>query len=106
VPVLARKAASPRCGAVVKPDVVFFDELLPEHELERAGELASEARLLLVVGSSLEVYPVADLPAVTLAAGGLVAVVNQGPTWVDSSAALKVDESAGEVLGATVAVLT
>jgi NAD-dependent deacetylase len=95
-----------RCGAVVKPDVVFFDELLPEHELERAGELASEARLLLVVGSSLEVYPVADLPAVTLAAGGLVAVVNQGPTWVDSSAALKVDESAGEVLGATVAVLT
>src|ERR687898_2277939 len=56
------------CGAILKPDVVFFDELLPEGALERAQALAEEARLLLVVGSSLEVHPVADLPRATLAA--------------------------------------
>src|SRR5687768_10751664 len=75
--------ACPGCGAILKPDVVFFDELLPEGALERAQALAEEARLLLVVGSSLEVHPVADLPHATLAAGGQVAVVNRTPTWVD-----------------------
>src|SRR5918999_5973866 len=45
----------PSCGAVLKPDVVFFGELLPEAEIERATELARRARLLPVVGSSPEV---------------------------------------------------
>ena len=95
----------PACGAILKPDVVFFDELLPEGALERAQALAEEARLLLVVGSSLEVYPVADLPSATLAAGGQVAVVNRTPTRVDGRAALVVRESAGEVLAGALAEL-
>ena len=95
----------PACGAILKPDVVFFDELLPEGAIERAVELAEEAALLLVVGSSLEVYPVADLPRSTLAAGGKVAVVNRTPTWVDRRAELVVRQSAGEVLGAAAAAL-
>jgi NAD-dependent deacetylase len=90
----------PACGAVLKPDVVFFDELLPQGAMERATELAEEAALLLVVGSSLEVYPVADLPRPTLAAGARVAVVNRTPTWVDARAELVVRESAGETLAA------
>ena len=94
-----------RCGAVLKPDVVFFDELLPEGALTRAFELAAAARLLLVVGSSLEVYPVAGLPDETLAAGGQVAVVNRAPTPVDSRAALTVARSAGEVLEETIDAL-
>jgi NAD-dependent deacetylase len=94
------------CGAILKPDVVFFDELLPEGALERAQELAEEARLLLVVGSSLEVHPVADLPQATLAAGGRVAVVNRTPTWVDPRAALVLRGSAGEVLAGALAELT
>jgi NAD-dependent deacetylase len=93
------------CGAVVKPDVVFFDELLPAEAIDRAYELAGEARLLLVVGSSLEVWPVAELPFVTLRAGGQVAVVNDGPTSVDDRADLKLDGKAGEVLSMTVARL-
>ncbi len=93
------------CGAILKPDVVFFDELLPEGALERAQALAEEAGLLLVVGSSLEVHPVAALPSVTLAAGGAVAVVNRTPTWVDREAALVLRESAGEVLAGVVAAL-
>jgi NAD-dependent deacetylase len=58
--------ACPSCGVILKPDVVFFGELLPVEAIERASELARGARLLLVVGSSLEVYPVAALPEETL----------------------------------------
>jgi NAD-dependent deacetylase len=95
----------PACGAILKPDVVFFDELLPEDAMMRAVELAEQAGLLLVVGSSLEVYPVADLPRSTLAAGGKVAVVNRTPTWVDGRASLVLRESAGKVLAGAVAEL-
>jgi NAD-dependent deacetylase len=90
----------PACGAILKPDVVFFGELLPEEAIDRAFALAREAALLLVVGSALEVYPVAGLPLETLGAGGAVAIVNRGPTAFDVRATLKVDGSAGEVLGA------
>jgi NAD-dependent deacetylase len=98
----------PRCTAckrVLKPDVVFFDELLPAAAIDRAFALAEEARLLLVVGSALEVHPVAGLPLVTLAAGGRLAIVNRGETPLDGHATLRVEGSAGEVLAATVAAL-
>ncbi|HKA26902.1 MAG TPA: NAD-dependent deacylase [Gaiellaceae bacterium] len=97
--------ACDRCGAIVKPDVVFFGEVLPAAAIDRAYELARRARLLLVVGSSLEVYPVAALPEETLAAGGQVAIVNKGPTPYDRRAAVKVEENAGEVLGGLAAAL-
>jgi NAD-dependent protein deacetylase/lipoamidase len=93
------------CGTVLKPGVVFFDELLPPEAIDRAFELAAQARLLLVVGTSLEVWPVAGLPDETLDAHGLVAVLNQAPTRVDSRATLVIHEPAGEVLGAAVAWL-
>jgi NAD-dependent deacetylase len=88
----------PRCGELMKPDVVMFGELLPEGAIERATELARGAGLLLVVGSALEVYPVAALPEETLAAGGALAIVNRGPTPYDHRADLKVDAGAGETL--------
>jgi NAD-dependent deacetylase len=93
------------CGGILKPDVVFFDELLPQDEIDRAYELAEEARLLLVVGSSLEVWPVAELPLVTRRAGGKVAIVNRGPTAVDERADLKLDGAAGKILQAVLASL-
>ena len=68
------------CGAVLKPDVVMFGELLPAGAMEEASELVFAARLLLVVGSSLEVYPVAGLPEDALRAGARLAIVNRGPT--------------------------
>ncbi len=88
------------CAAVLKPDVVFFGELLPERAIDRAYELARSAGLLIVVGSTLEVYPVADLPPETLAAGGEVAIVNRGPTAFDGRATLRIEGAAGEVLPA------
>ena len=108
VPLIAAGEGAPRCpacAAVLKPDVVFFDELLPREAIDRAYELAGAAALLLVVGSSLEVYPVAELPRTTLEAGGKVAVVNRTPTWVDGRAALRLDGSAGDVFTAAVAAL-
>jgi NAD-dependent deacetylase len=89
-----------RCGAVLKPDVVFFGELLPAFAIERAVELARRAALLLVVGSALEVHPVAALPEETLAAGGRLAIVNKGPTPYDERAHLRLEGNAGEILGA------
>jgi NAD-dependent deacetylase len=85
----------PHCGEVLKPDVTLFGELLPSAAMERATQLARSARLMLVVGSSLEVWPVAGLP---LEAGAL-AIVNRGPTALDEHALLRVDGGAGETLG-------
>jgi NAD-dependent deacetylase len=97
--------ACPACGGFLKPDVVFFGELLPREAIDRAFALAAGARLLLVVGSALEVYPVAGLPYETLNAGGAVAIVNRGPTAFDARAVLKIDGGAGETLAALVDVL-
>jgi NAD-dependent deacetylase len=88
----------PECGEILKPGVVMFGELLPATAIERAQALAAEAGLLLVVGSSLEVHPVAGLPGETLAAGGVLAIVNRGSTPWDSRADLVLDAAAGATL--------
>ena len=95
----------PECGEILKPGVVMFGELLPARAIERAQDLAAEAGLLLVVGSSLEVHPVAALPGETLAGGGALAIVNRGGTPWDSRAELVVDAAAGETLRGLTAAL-
>jgi NAD-dependent deacetylase len=79
------------CGAPLKPDVVLFGELLPVDAIERAYVLAAGADLLLCIGTSLEVHPVAGLPGLTRQAGGEVAIVTQGPTPWDARAAVKLE---------------
>jgi NAD-dependent deacetylase len=88
----------PQCGEILKPDVVMFGELLPVGAIERASALSREAGLLLVVGSTLEVYPIAALPEDTLAAGGELAIVNRGSTPYDRRATVRIDGGAGETL--------
>lgn len=90
----------PNCGEVLKPDVVMFGELLPAAQIARAEQLARRAGVLLVVGSSLEVYPVAGLPLETLANGGRLAIVNRGGTPFDARASVVVDAGAGDALRA------
>ena len=80
----------------------LFGELLPEAEIQRGYELAARADLLLCVGSSLEVWPVAELPQVTLDAGGAVAIVTMGATPYDHRAAVKLS---GDVVAELEAVL-
>jgi NAD-dependent deacetylase len=95
----------PTCGAALKPDVVLFGELLPERALAEAQELAMAADLMLCVGSSLEVYPVAGLPAMTHGGGGRLALITQGPTPYDGDAEVKLDGDVVEELGAVLAAL-
>src|SRR5256885_67768 len=95
----------PRCGRILKPDVVMFGELLPEAAIGQALQLAATAGLLLVVGSSLEVYPIAGLPLETLAGGGSLAIVNRGSTPFDSRASVTIDGGAGETLRALAGAL-
>jgi NAD-dependent deacetylase len=99
----SRAGEAPRCdscAAVLKPDVVFFGELLPEQAIDRAYALARTAGLMLVVGSSLEVFPVAGLPEETLRARGDVAIVNRGATPLDRRAKVRLDGDAGPILEA------
>jgi NAD-dependent deacetylase len=91
----------PHCGGPLKPGVTLFGELLPPGAMERASDLARSAGLLLVVGSSLEVWPVAGLPLEARA----FAIVNRGPTALDDRALLKIDAGAGETLSAVLEAL-
>jgi NAD-dependent protein deacetylase/lipoamidase len=93
------------CTGKVKPDVVLFGELLPQEPMAEAEALCSGADLLLCVGSSLEVYPVAALPERTLAAGGRVAIVTQSPTPYDPEAMVRLDGDVAEELSAVLAAL-
>ena len=92
----------PACSAPLKPDVVLFGELLPERAMAEAQALALDADLMVCVGSSLEVYPVAGLPALTRGGGGRLALVTQGPTPYDEDAEVKLE---GDVVAELRAVL-
>jgi NAD-dependent deacetylase len=93
------------CGGPVKPDVVLFGELLPERAMVRARSLAERADLMLCVGSSLAVYPVAGLPQLTLERGGHLAIVTKGATPYDDEAELKLDGEVDVELEALLAAL-
>jgi NAD-dependent deacetylase len=93
------------CGGAVKPDVVLFGELLSESAMAQAGHLAEAAELMICVGSSLAVHPVAGLPQLTLDHGGRLAIVTQGPTPYDEEAELKLEGEVDEELVALIAAL-
>jgi NAD-dependent deacetylase len=93
------------CFGKVKPDVVLFGELLPEEAMAEAQRLCAAADLLLCVGSSLEVFPVAGLPELTLGSGGRIAIVTKGPTPYDGEAAVRLGGDVVEELEAVLAAL-
>jgi NAD-dependent deacetylase len=94
----------PRCDCTkpLKPGVVLFGEYLPEEALRQAEQLAGEAELMIAIGTSLEVYPVAQLPEITLSGGGQLALITTGPTPYDNRATLKLQGDVVDELGAVV----
>ncbi|MDR2435027.1 MAG: NAD-dependent deacetylase [Treponema sp.] len=86
----------PKCGRVLKPAITFFGESLPAEALRRATAEAQQADLMLVLGTSLTVYPAASMPDYTLRNGGELIIVNNMPTPLDRSAAMCF-EDLGEV---------
>jgi len=104
----AEPHSAPECTACVaplKPDVVLFGEYLPEEAMRQAHDLAAEADLMIVIGSSLEVHPVAALPSITMDAGGRLVLVTQGPTPYDREAQVKLDGDVVDELDAVLAAL-
>lgn len=92
----------PRCrtcgGSHVKPAAVFFGEPLPAAAIETAYELAQASDLMLVVGSSLVVYPAAYIPREAQRAGAPLVIVNAEPTPLDDAADVIIRGRSGEVL--------
>ena len=82
----------PKCGRVLKPAITFFGESLPADALREAVNEAQKADLMLVLGTSLTVYPAASMPNYTLRSGGKIVIVNNMPTPLDSGALLHFDD--------------
>ncbi len=82
----------PKCGRVLKPAITFYGESLPIEALREATAQAHKADLMLVLGTSLVVYPAASMPEYTLRCGGRIVIVNNMPTHLDSHAAMRFDE--------------
>ena len=95
----------PRCGAFLRPDVVWFEEMLPEDALAAAEEAARRCDVLLVVGTSAEVYPAAALPDSARASGAIVVEVNPNATALSAAADHVLRGAAGVVLPALLSSL-
>jgi NAD-dependent deacetylase len=93
----------PRCGGLVKSATISFGQVLPLEAVEEANTLVTTGDLLLAVGSSLQVWPAADLPVHAARSGVPLVIVNDEPTPLDDLATLVVPGRAGEVLPAAVA---
>ncbi len=86
------------CHGILKPDVVFFGEMLPQTVLARATKEASTCDFLLVIGSTLFVYPAAYLPLYAKRAGAKIAIINLGETQQDDIADVRIEAPAGEAM--------
>ncbi len=99
---------APRCAACnahIKPDVVLFEDMLPVDAWEGAVSAVDKCDLLLVLGSSLVVYPAAELPMIALASGASFIIVNLERTDFDSMATVTVQSKLGDFARATLAAL-
>ena len=93
------------CGGLVRPDVVWFGEALPEEAIGRATEAAALADVYLTVGTSAVVYPAAGLPQIARQSGAYVAEVNPQPSEIAHRLSEQVRGAAGAVLPVLVAAL-
>jgi NAD-dependent deacetylase len=93
------------CGGVMKPDVILFGEELPAGVLNEAQRLARRCDVMIVAGSSLEVWPAGELPRLALAAGARLMIVNREPTQYDAQADVLIHADVAEALPAIAAEL-
>lgn len=97
----ADSEASPSCDycrGILKPDVIFFGEALPQKTLAQASKEAAECDLMIVIGSSLFVYPAAYIPVFAKQAGAKLIIINLGSTEQDHLADVRIDAPAGETM--------
>jgi NAD-dependent deacetylase len=94
------KSIPPRCdcGAVLRPDVVWFGESIPSHALELSFSVLEQCDALIVVGTSGVVYPVASFPQTVKGNGGYVVEVNVEPTPISAIADASLYGNSGDIL--------
>jgi NAD-dependent deacetylase len=93
------------CQGILKPDVVLFGEMLPQDVLARATQEAKNSDLLIVIGSTLFVYPAAYMPVYAKQSGAKIVIINLGPTEQDDIADIRIDAPAGETMFQIIAKL-
>lgn len=86
------------CEGLIKPNVVLFGEQLPFEVLQQARDEVIAADLLIIIGSSLSIYPAAALPSLALSTGAKIIIINTEPTRMDHDADVVIREKAGVVL--------
>ncbi len=96
------EARCPDCGGLVRPDVVWFGEMLPEEPFARAEQSALSADVYLSVGTSAVVFPAAGLPLAAGASGAYVAEINPEPSAIAREMNEAIAGRAGDVLPALV----
>jgi NAD-dependent deacetylase len=94
------------CSVPIKPDIVLFEELLPVDAWQGSVDAAGNCDLMLVFGSSLVVYPAAELPMIALSNGAPLVIVNMEATGYDGMAAVTVRGKLGEFAKAASAAFT
>lgn len=95
----------PQCNGLIKTNTVLFGEQLPYNVLEQSREEIMAADLLIVIGSSLTVYPAAALPSIAVQSGARLLIVNKEFTPMDSYADVAIRGMAGEILSKILTVL-
>jgi NAD-dependent deacetylase len=105
IEIVKRNAPSPDhvptcdyCRGILKPDVVFFGEALPQETLMQATQEARACDLLIVIGSSLVVYPAAYMPLYAKRSGAGIVIINNEPTEQDDIADVLINAPAGETM--------
>jgi NAD-dependent deacetylase len=88
----------PMCGAYMRPDVVWFGEMLPAAEWERAERACLTCDLMLVVGTAAEVYPATGLIGLARSGGAKIIVINTNPSGASAVADIELIGPAGQLL--------
>ncbi len=86
------------CGEVVKPDVILFEEMLPQQTWRAAEKHCMRADVIIVAGSSLEVWPAATLPEIAVSNGAKLILINLSPTFIDPRAEVLLNANVAEAL--------
>ena len=97
--------ACPHCGKPVRPDVVWFGEMLPREQLDRAADLLQITDVMLVVGTSGLVSPSAEMPGIVKDNGGVVIEINPDYSMITRIATLKLEGPSGVILPQVIAAL-
>ncbi len=88
-----------KCTGVIKPKIVFFGEGLPEYDLSMSEQHAQKADFMLVLGTSLTVYPAAEIPRIAYSNGAKLGIINASKTYIDKECEFKADDL-GEIFNA------